>query len=55
MDERKQCFMLLNDYRYKLTSQQRSTFKGQILKGEYDAFRRGLFKLMMVKYLKKGA
>ena len=52
--ERNQCLKLLNDYRYKLTRQQKRTFLGQIYKGEYEAFRKGLFKLMMVKYLKKG-
>jgi hypothetical protein len=51
--EKKQCFLLLRDYRYKLTRQQKRTFIGQILKGDYEAFRKGLFNLMKVKYLGK--
>ena len=41
--EIKQCFILLDQYRYNLTKQQKKTFKGQILKGDYNGFRKGLF------------
>ena len=39
----KNCFILLREYRYKLTKQQYKTFKGQILKGDIEGFRKGLF------------
>ena len=51
--EPKESFKLLNDYRYRLTTQQKKTFRGQILKGEYEAFRKGLFKVMKVKYISR--
>ena len=44
--EIKDCFILLNQYRYRLTKQQKKTFKGQILKGDYNGFRKGLFHLI---------
>lgn len=47
----KQCFILLNDYRYRLTKQQKKTFKGQILSGDYQGFKLGLFNLMKIKYV----
>lgn len=49
----KECFKLLNDYKHRLTKQQYKTFKGQILKGDIEGFRKGLFKLMMIKYVGK--
>lgn len=48
----KESFKLLNDYKYRLTKQQYRTFKGQILKGDIGGFRKGLFKLMMIKYVR---
>lgn len=51
-NEIKQCFLLLRDYRGRLTKQQFRTFKGQILSGDIEGFRRGLFKLMKIKYVK---
>ena len=48
--EIKQCFLLLKDYRHRMTRQQFTTFKGQILAGDYEGFRKGLFNLMKVKY-----
>lgn len=54
MKEAKQCLALLNDYRYRLTKQQKRVFIGQIKSGDYNGFRKGLFKLMMVKYMQKG-
>lgn len=48
----KQCFKLLKDYKYRLTRQQLKTFKGQILSGDIQGFRKGLFNLMKVKYTK---
>ena len=50
--EIKQCFLLLNDYKYRLTKQKKKTFKGQILSGDIEGFRRGLFNLMKKKYMK---
>lgn len=50
--EKKQCFLLLKDYRYRLTKQQIKTFKGQILSGNIEGFRKGLFNLIKVKYTK---
>ena len=50
--EIKQCFLLLRDYRYRLTRQQKKTFKGQILSGDIEGFKRGLFNLMKIKYTK---
>ena len=47
----KQCFLLLRDYKGRLTKQQYRTFKGQILSGDIEAFRKGLFKLMKLKYV----
>jgi hypothetical protein len=49
--EIKQCFLLLRDYRNSLTKQQKKTFKGQILSGDYQGFKLGLFNLMKVKYV----
>lgn len=46
-----ECMKLLNQY--KLTKQQYKTFKGQILKGDIEAFRKGLFNLMKVKYVSR--
>lgn len=48
-NEIKQCFLLLKSYKYKLNKQQYKTFKGQIINGDYDGFRKGLFKLMLKK------
>ena len=50
--ELKQCFLLLKDYKHRLTKQQKKTFKGQILAGDYEGFRKGLFNLMKVKYIR---
>ena len=47
--EVKQCFILLKEYKNRLTKQQYRTFKGQILKGDINGFRKGLFNLMKVK------
>lgn len=48
----KECFKLLKDYKYRLTKQQYRTFKGQILSGDIEGFRKGLFNLMKIKYTK---
>lgn len=37
---------LLKRYKYRLTKQQYKTFKGQILSGDINGFRKGLFKLL---------
>ena len=48
----KDSFKLLKKYRYEITKQQYKTFKGQILAGDIDGFRKGLFKLIKNKYAK---
>ena len=39
-----ECMKLLNQY--KLTKQQYKTFKGQILSGDIEGFRKGLFNVI---------
>ena len=41
----KESFILLKQYKNKLTKQQINTFKGQILSGDYTGFKKGLFKI----------
>lgn len=43
------CFILLRKYRNQLTRQQVKTFKGQILSGDYEAFKKGLKKVLTNK------
>lgn len=50
-NEIKACFILLKNYKRKLTKQQFKTFKGQILAGDIEGFRKGLFNLMKRKYI----
>lgn len=45
----KEEFMILKKYKYMLSKQQYKTFKGQILAGNIDGFRKGLFSLIMRK------
>lgn len=52
MNEIQECFKLLKYYKYKLNKQQYRTFKGQILNGDIDGFRTGLFNLMKRKLMK---
>lgn len=47
--EIKQCFILLKRYRKKLNRKQITTFKGQILSGDINGFRTGLFNVMKNK------
>ena len=49
----RECFILLSEYKHRLTKQQYRTFKGQILKGDIQGFRKGLFNLMKIKYVGK--
>lgn len=42
-----ECFKLLKYYKGRLTKQQYKTFKGQIISGDYDGFKTGLFRLML--------
>ena len=42
----KECYNLLKRYKHKLTRQQINTFKGQIKKQDYVAFKKGLLKLI---------
>lgn len=48
----KDCFLLLREYRHKLSRQQLQTLKGQILKGDIEGFRKGLFKIVKLQYTK---
>ena len=51
-NEISECFKLLKYYKYKLNKQQYKTFKGQIMAGDIDGFRTGLFNLMKRKIMK---
>lgn len=44
-------FELLKEYSHLLTKQQYKTLKGQILKGDIQGFRKGLFNTAKIKYL----
>lgn len=46
-----ECFKLLKYYKYQITKQQYKTFKGQIIKGDLDGFRKGVFNLTKRKYV----
>jgi len=48
-----ECFKLLKEYKYKLTKQQYRTLKGQVLKGDIEGFRKGLFKIVKLNYVRK--
>ena len=48
-----ECFKLLKEYKHILTKQQMKTLKGQILSGDIEGFRKGLFKLAKKKILKR--
>lgn len=48
----KECFKLLQEYKYRITKQQYKTFKGQILSGNIEGFRKGLFKIIKLQYTK---
>ncbi|MBR4486405.1 hypothetical protein IKS57_03485 [bacterium] len=52
MSDIQECFKLLKYYKYKLNKQQYRTFKGQILSGDIDGFRTGLFNLMKRNIIK---
>lgn len=39
-------FNLLKEYKNQLTKQQYKTLKGQILSGDIEGFRKGLFKII---------
>ena len=45
----KENFILLKRYKNQLTKQQYKTFKGQILSGDIEGFRKGLFYLILKK------
>ncbi len=42
----REAFKILKLYKYRLTKQQYKTFKGQILSGDIEGFRKGLFKVI---------
>ena len=44
----KDSLILLKEYKNKLTKQQYKTLKGQILKGDIEGFRKGLFKIVNI-------
>lgn len=44
-----ECFKLLKQYKHRLTKQEYKVFKGQILAGQIDGFKKGLFNLMKRK------
>lgn len=46
-----EAFNLLKEYKHILTKQQYKTLKGQILKGDIEGFRKGLFKIAKIKYI----
>ena len=52
LEQQLECYKLLKCYKYRINRQQYLTFKGVINKGEYDAFRTGLFNLIKNKYLR---
>ena len=45
----KEELIILNKYKYMLSKQQYKTFKGQILSGDINGFRKGLFNLIKRK------
>lgn len=49
----KDSLILLKEYKNKLTKQQYKTLKGQILKGDIEGFRKGLFKIVNIQYVRK--
>ena len=48
----KECYKLLGEFRARISRQQFNTFKGQIKKGDIQGFRKGLFNLMKIKYIR---
>ena len=51
-DKVKDSFILLKNYKGRLTKQQFKTFKGQILAGDIGGFKKGLFNVMKRKIMK---
>lgn len=49
----KENYKLLKQYRHLMTRQQLTTLKGQLLKGDIEGFRKGLFKIAKIKYVGK--
>ena len=49
----KENFELLKEYKHLLNKQQYKTLKGQLIKGDIEGFRKGLFKLAKINYLRK--
>lgn len=49
----KENFKLLKEYKHLLTKQQIKTLKGQLLSGDIEGFRKGLFKLAKINYVRK--
>ena len=43
-------FKLLKEYKYRLTKQQYRTLKGQLVSGDIQGFRKGLFNIIKLKY-----
>lgn len=48
-----EAFKLLKSYGYRISKQQYRTFKGQILAGDIEGFRKGLFNVIKNKLVKE--
>jgi hypothetical protein len=48
-----ECFKILKAYRKRINKQQYRTFKGQILSGNIEGFRKGLFNSIKNKLIKE--
>lgn len=49
----KEQMLVLKQYKDRLNKNQYMTFKGQILKGDIDGFRKGLFRTVLKQYMNK--
>ena len=47
----KEWYLLTKVYKYKISKQQYLTLKGQLKKGDVEAFRKGLFTILKRKYI----
>ncbi len=49
----KEDFKLLKEYKHLLTRQQYRTLKGQIISGNIEGFKKGLFKIIKKRMVEK--
>ena len=49
--EQRRCLYLLSNYKYQLNKQQKRTLKGQIISGDTEGFKKGLFNIMKRKLI----